>query len=270
MTYQQCSNPSGGGVERPAEPDIDRIRLAAVKLSSVDVRDADTLDDAERRLASLFGSALQRDRFLAGRIALRRHAAAVAGAGAGDLRADYVCRECTRDDHVHGMPRYQTGPSRPAVLASLSRAGDWCLLAATADEQVLGVGVDLEDSTAASFEGFGPVALSAREGEHLERVEPALRASFQTVLWTRKEAVLKALGRGLSVVDPSLVDVAGPVPLLPDFLQEPGVPLVTGVPSSADREGGRRRWMVDAVNPGSVGLPDSFSAAVAVLMKPHS
>jgi 4'-phosphopantetheinyl transferase len=271
MTCQQCSNPSGGGVERPAEPDIDRILLAAVMLSGVDLRQAGTLDDGERQRAASFGSELQRDRFLAGRIALRRQAAKAAGVGAGELQADYDCRECTRNDHVHGTPRYQAGPSGPTVLASLSRAGDWCLLAATTDEQVLGVGVDLEGSTAAGFEGFGAVALSEREREYLQSVEPALRPRVQTLLWTRKEAVLKALGRGLSVVDPSLVDVAGPVPLLPDFLQAaPAQPLVTGVPLVAGQEGGPHRWLVDAVEPGSVGLPDSFTAAVAVLMKPHS
>jgi len=263
MTYQQRSDPSGDGVQMPADPDISRLLLAAVNLSAVDLGQSDTLEENERQRAASFGSGIQRDRFLAGRIALRRHAAEAAGTGAGALRADYVCRECTRDDHVHGMPRYQAGPSGQTVLASLSRAGDWCLVAATTDEQVLGVGVDLEGSTAAGFDGFGQVALSARERELLKSVEPALRPGLQTRLWTRKEAVLKALGRGLAAIDPSLVDVAGPVPLLPAFLQDPGVPVV------GDRDGGCRRWLVEAVNPGSVGLPDSFTAVVALVMQPR-
>jgi 4'-phosphopantetheinyl transferase len=270
MTHQPSSNPPGGSVERPAGPDIDRILLAAVKLSSVDLGQAGTLDDGERLRAASFRPELQRDRFLAGRIALRRHAATAAGVGAGALQADYVCRECARDDHVHGTPRYQAGPSGPTVLASLSRADDWCLLAATTDEQVLGVGVDLEGSTAAGFDGFGAVALSEREREHLQRAEPALRPRVQTLLWTRKEAVLKALGRGLAVVDPSLVDVAGPVPLLPGFLRAPAGPLLAAVPLVEGQEGDRHRWLVDAVEPDSVGLPDSFTAAVAVLLKPRS
>lgn len=169
---------------------------------------------------------------------------------------------------MHGMPRYQAGPSGPAVLASLSRAGDWCLLAATTDERVLGVGVDLEGSTAAGFDGFGLVALSEREREHLQRVEPALRPRFQTLLWTRKEAVLKALGRGLAAVDPALVDVAGPVPLLPGFLQAPAPPLVTGVPLAGGQEGSGQRWLVDAVDPESVGLPHSFMVAIALARTP--
>ncbi|PNH79352.1 4'-phosphopantetheinyl transferase superfamily protein [Arthrobacter sp. AFG20] len=251
-----------------ASPGSDRVLLAAVKLSGVDLRQAATLDDGERQRAASFGSGIQRDRFLAGRIALRRHAAETAGMGAAELRANYVCRECTRDDRVHGMPRYQAAPSGPAVLASLSRAGDWCLLAATTDERVLGVGVDLESCTAAGFDGFGLVALTEREREHLQRVEPALRPRVQTLLWTRKEAVLKALGRGLAVVDPALVDVAGSVPLLPGFLQAPAAASVTDVPPAGGQEGGGHRWLVDAVNPGSVGLPDSLTAAIALQRVP--
>ncbi|MFE4541215.1 4'-phosphopantetheinyl transferase family protein [Arthrobacter sp. NPDC056727] len=286
MTYQQCSNTSGGGVERAAEPGVEdqgvqRILLAAVQLSGVDLRQAGTLDVAEQRLASSFPSGIHRDRFLAGRIALRRHAAEAAGVSADALQADYICRECARDDHVHGMPRYRAGPSGPTILASLSRAEDWCLLAATTDQQVLGVGVDLEGSAAAAFDGFGEVALSERERHHVRGVEPALRPGTQARLWTRKEAVLKAVGRGLAVVDPGLVDVAGPVPLLPAFMEAqadwlaqadgpaPAGRLTTGMPLVGGQEGGHHRWLVDAVDPAAVGLPDSFTAAVAVLLKPR-
>lgn len=270
MTRQESSNPSGAGVKRPPQPDVQRVRLAAVRLSSVDLRQADFLDDAERRLAWTFATQVQRERFLAGRIAIRRHAADAAGVDVRDLQADYVCRECTRDDHVHGMPRYQAGPQKVTVLASLSRAEDWCLLAASTDGQVLGVGVDLESGVAAGFEGFGQVALSVREREERQKVEPELQPAFQTRLWTRKEAVLKALGRGLAVVDPALVDVAGPVPLLPGHVAGTGGPLMTAVPPAGGREGGRHRWVVDAVEPGSVGLPNSFTAAVALVVKTRS
>jgi 4'-phosphopantetheinyl transferase len=257
MTYQRFSNPSGGGVERPAGQGIeqegtDRILLAAVQLSGVDLRLAGTLDIAEQRLASSFRPGIHRDRFLAGRIALRRHAAEAAGVTAGALQADFVCRECTKDDHIHGMPRYRVDPPGPTVLASLTRAEDWCLLAATVDEQVLGLGVDLEATSAAGFDGFGGVALSDRERQHLEGAEPALRPRLQTLLWTRKEAVLKALGRGLAAVDPSLVDVAGPIPLL------------------RGHDSGPHRWLLSRVDTGRVGLPDSFTASLAVILKPDS
>lgn len=249
---------------------MDRILLAAVKLSAVDLRQAGLLDDAEQRLALSFSSGIHRNRFLAGRIALRGHAAAAAGVSAGELRADYICRECTKNDHVHGMPRYDAVQSGQVVLASLSRAEDWCLLAATVDEQVLGVGVDLESGTAAGFDGFGQVALSAREREELQKVEPTLQPGFQTRLWTRKEAVLKALGTGLAVVDPAHVDVAGAVPLLPGHVAGTGGSRMTAGPPVGRRKGGRPRWVVGAVDPVSVGLPPSFTAALALVVKPHS
>jgi 4'-phosphopantetheinyl transferase len=235
-------------VGKLAEPSIGKAMLAAVRLSAVDLGQAHTLDDAERQLAAAFRSAGQRDRFLAGRIALRLHAANVAGASPGSLQADYVCRNCMREDRAHGMPLYRAGPGRLPVRASLSRSGDWCLLAATTDEQVLGVGVDLESRASADFEGFEAVAMTAREREYLQTVAPPLRSFRQTQLWTRKEAVLKALGTGL-IIDPALVDVAGAVPLVPG------------------RRHGSEGWLVEDLSPGSVGLPDDCFAVMALLLK---
>lgn len=222
--------------------------LAAVKLSDIDLEQLHTLDGAERQLAGTFGSTTQRDRFLAGRLALRFHAAGVAGVDPGSLHADYVCPNCRGTDRAHGAPRYRAGVHGPWVQASLSRSGDWCLLAAVVNEQVCGVGVDLESCASADFEGFEAVAMTAREREYLQEVPVSQRALFQTVLWTRKEAVLKALGSGLSL-DPSLVDVAGVVPLLPGWMSGSG------------------RWVAEDVDPGPLGLADDAVAAMAVVLK---
>ncbi|MFF1252949.1 4'-phosphopantetheinyl transferase family protein [Pseudarthrobacter sp. NPDC058329] len=221
--------------------------LAAVKLSEVDLDQLHVLDDAERQLAAKFGSTVHRDRFLAGRMALRFHVADVAGVEPGSLHADYLCRSCGDEDRVHGAPRYRARAGGPWILASLSKSGDWCLMAAAANNQVRGVGVDLESSASANFDGFGAVAMTARERNQLQEVPAAQRPLFQTVLWTRKEAVLKALGSGL-FVDPSLVDVAGPVPLLPERMSGPG------------------RWVVEDVDPGPLGLADDCVAAMAVVL----
>jgi 4'-phosphopantetheinyl transferase len=234
-------------VGKLAEPSIGRAMLAAVRLSAVDLRQTHTLDGAERQLAAAFRSSGQRDRFLAGRIALRLHAADVAGVSPGSLQADYVCPNCMRGDRAHGMPLYRAGPDTLPVRASLSRSGDWCLLAATSDKQVLGVGVDLESRASADFEGFQGVALTVREREYLQGVAPQRRSHCQTHLWTRKEAVLKAMGTGL-MIDPALVDVAGAAPQVP----------------------GRRRserWLLEDLNPGSLGLPDTSLAVVALLIQ---
>lgn len=235
----------GGRVGEASEMDGGKPVLAAVKLPDVDLEQVHLLDGAERQMAGEFGSTRQRDKFLAGRIALRFHVAEVAGVDPGSLHADYLCRNCRGEDRAHGAPRYRVGANGPWVQASLSRSGDWCLMAAVLNGQVYGVGVDLECSAAANFEGFGDVAMTPREHEYLEKVTASQRSLVQTVLWTRKEAVLKALGRGLSL-DPTLVDVAGVVPLLPGWMSGP------------------ERWVVEEVHPGPLGLADDGVAAMAV------
>jgi 4'-phosphopantetheinyl transferase len=239
---------SGGFVSNSSESGSSKPVLAAVKLSDVDLGQVHTLDGAERQLALKFSSPMQRDRFLAGRIALRFHVARVAGVNPDSLYADYVCGRCSSEDRAHGAPRYRTRADGLLVQASLSRSRDWCLMAAMVDELVLGVGVDLECSISAGFEGFGVVAMTAGEREYIQRLPLSLRPLIQTVMWTRKEAVLKALGQGLSL-DPSLVDVAGVVPLGPWWTS------------------GSEQWVVEDVNPSPLGLPNNSIAAKALLLK---
>lgn len=232
---------------KSSEPDRSKPMLAAVWLRDVDVGQVHILDAAERRLASRFSTPAQRDRFLAGRIALRFHVAEVAGVDPGSLYADYLCGGCGSSDRAHGAPRYRTGADGLLVQASLSRSGDWCLMAAVVDEMILGVGVDLECCASAGFGGFEAVAMTASEREYIQRLPPSQTPLLQTALWTRKEAVLKALGTGLAL-DPSLVDVAGLVPLLPGWASGSG------------------RWVVEDVNPGRLGLPHTGVAAMALLL----
>lgn len=237
----------GGLVGKSSESGSSKPMLAAVRLSDVDVGQVHILDRAERQRALRFSTAAQRDGFLAGRIALRLHVAEVAGVDLGSLYADYLCGGCGSSDRAHGAPRYRTDADGLLVRASLSRSGNWCLMAAVADEMVLGVGVDLECGASAGFRGFEAVAMTADEREYIQQLPPSQRPLLQTVLWTRKEAVLKALGTGLAL-DPSLVDVAGVVPLLPG------------------RASGSGRWVVEDLNPGRLGLPHTGVAAMALLL----
>jgi 4'-phosphopantetheinyl transferase len=226
-----------------------RLSLAAVRLSDVDLGLADTLDDSELARADTFSSPALRDRFVAGRIALRLHISALTGDSPRSLTAHYSCPSCSnRNDQGHGLPGYRV-PSRTSPLrVSLSRSGDWCLVAASLDERVAGLGVDLQAISSADFDGFESVAMTANERETLQNVPDARKAGFRTRLWVRKEAVLKALGTGLAE-DPSRVDVAGPIPR------------VLGEPAPSEQ------WHLKDISPAVVGLPEDFTASYALLLR---
>jgi 4'-phosphopantetheinyl transferase len=77
---------------------------------------------------------------------------------------------------------------------SISYADTLCVVALSTAGPV---GVDVERAGAAAFDGFAEVA-----GEENDGADSASNA----VMWTRKESLLKAVGRGLDV-DPRLVQV---------------------------------------------------------------
>ena len=225
------------------------LSLAAVRLSDVDLGLADTLDGSELARADTFSSPALRDRFVAGRIALRLHISALTGDSPGSLAAHYSCPSCSNSDSQgHGIPGYRV-PSRTSPLrVSLSRSGDWCLLAASLDGRIAGLGVDIEATSSADFDGFESVAMTANELEKLQDMPDSRKAAFRTRLWVRKEAVLKALGTGLAE-DPSRVDVAGPIPQ------------VLGGPAPSEQ------WHLEDISPAVVGLPEDFTASYALLIR---
>lgn len=144
-----------------------------------------------------------------------RHALAVAqllvllsGSAAGEpLLRELLTVATGRPDHEHVLVRRCSrcgGPhGRPvaegtALHVSNSRSGGIGAAAAT----VAGaVGIDLQEQAATTFAGFAEVALAPGE----RAAGPAQRART----WARKEAVLKALGLGLTV-DPRDLVLTGP------------------------------------------------------------
>lgn len=236
-------------MEPVADPIVGGVSLTATRLSDVDLRLVGLLDEAERRMAAGFSSA-QRDRFLSGRILLRLHAAKLGGAARGSLRADYYCPTCgTQGNNVHGIPRYKLSRQGFSVRLSLSRAENWCLLAGSAEANIIRLGVDVQEVSSTNFEGFETVALTSVERNLVRQATTSTRVALMARLWVRKEAVLKALGCGL-VVDPSTVDVSGSAPVIRGQSVTPN------------------DWLIADMHPTAVGLPDKYVAALALLRAP--
>ena len=105
------------------------------------------------------------------------------------------CASCGSTEH--GRPSLARTPGVWVPEVSISRAPGLTVVALTRAGRV---GVDVERSAAASFPGFDAVA--AHEHEAPDDVEA------RTVLWVRKESLLKATGRGLAV-DPRRIRLTG-------------------------------------------------------------
>jgi 4'-phosphopantetheinyl transferase len=121
------------------------------------------------------------------------------------LSFDRTCTHC--GDQRHGKPVVEiTGPG---LDFSLSHAGGLAVVAIS-DRAV---GVDVEDATA----GEQPLAPALTERERAT----CLSYSDFARLWTRKEAVLKAVGKGLAI-HPGRIEVLGSTLLaLPEELGRP-------------------------------------------------
>lgn len=94
---------------------------------------------------------------------------------------------------------------------SLSHAGDWAALSICAGETS---GIDIEQQPArVRLAEMVEVVCTPAEAAQVMALDAAAREQALLVLWTRKEALLKAFGVGLGV-DPARFDVAaaGPVP----------------------------------------------------------
>lgn len=165
---------------------------------------------------------------------LIREATSLTRRDSPELRLSHLCPACGSAEH--GRPLLTVaGEPGPGPSLSLSRTGRLTVVAVSGAGPV---GVDVEADRAADFPGFRRVAL--HPGEH--------STARDTVLWVRKESVLKATGHGLRV-DPSRVRVTAPGE--PAALVEWNGP---GAPSTA--------WLYDVETaPGHV-------AAVTVLA-PH-
>ncbi|TFV63994.1 4'-phosphopantetheinyl transferase superfamily protein [Geodermatophilus sp. DF01-2] len=158
----------------------------------------------ELRRADGFHRPADRRRQVVGAALLRVVAAAFLGRHPASVP---IRRRCDRCGGPHGRPRVA---GSPWLQLSLAHAGNWAVVAAAADTAV---GVDVERLPA----GVPPaevLAVATGPGEDAWRAEPVdgdgadLEERALTV-WTRKEAVLKAVGVGLAA-RPASLRLSGP------------------------------------------------------------
>lgn len=136
------------------------------------------LDPAERERLDRFRRAADRARYLAAHALGRLVLAEATGTAPAELAFDRTCR-CGAQ---HGKPTLPGGPQ-----FSLTHAGDLVGLAVHDDP----VGVDVEQ--------VRPLTDLAAMAEHVcSPAEAVADADAFFTLWTRKEALLKATGDGLS------------------------------------------------------------------------
>lgn len=168
------------------------LRGAAV-LPPATVRElARTLDDDERRRAAELSRDVDRARFVVAHVALRRFLA----------RAVAVPPEVLRFAHGRfGKPRLVDG----AVAFSLAHSETVAVLACGDRE----LGVDVEDTSRTLDVNLVSAHACSPAEQRLIAAAPDARAQREQLLtlWARKEALLKAVGVGLSR-DPRTIDVA--------------------------------------------------------------
>jgi 4'-phosphopantetheinyl transferase len=146
------------------------------------------LSAAERERAGRLVAPAHRGAFIAGRAFLRRVLACHARVAPGEI---------VFETGASGKPRLGAGQASGAIAFSFSRTRGLALVGVTAGAPF---GVDVEEVRA--FDDFLAVARRFfAPGEHraLCRLPPPARLRGFFECWTRKEAVVKALGVGLSV-----------------------------------------------------------------------
>jgi len=169
--------------------------------ASVDV--ARLFDDAERAQLARLRRPTDRLAFVTGHSLLRRMLAEQAGVPPDEVRLGYRCLAC---GGAHGKPAVVTPTGYHVSLAHT--AG--CVAVAVT---TLGpIGIDVEPAGAVTFDGFPDVALAEHERTAVGRLNAEERPRALTMLWVRKEAVLKATGHGMLMAPSNVVVSCPPTP----------------------------------------------------------
>jgi 4'-phosphopantetheinyl transferase len=143
----------------------------------------------EQLRAGRFKFIRDRQRYEAGRGLLRLLLGSYVGLEPGALQFEYG---------ASGKPMLAPGPGQ-GLQFNLSHSDRWALLATTAHAAI---GVDIEAvRSAQDHEEVARQSFSARERQLLLQLPEASRAEAFTACWAQKEALIKALGAGLGMIE---------------------------------------------------------------------
>ncbi|WIY05394.1 4'-phosphopantetheinyl transferase superfamily protein [Amycolatopsis mongoliensis] len=147
------------------------------------------LDEVEQGRFDAYRQDADKRRFLTGRVLAKTVAAERLGLAVEAVKFDATCEDCGKP---HGRPRI---PGADLTL-SISHSGELIGVAATPS---VPVGLDVETAGRKADDGLIEYALSPAEAAHLTGLSDAEKAAAFFVYWTRKEAVMKATGKGLRI-----------------------------------------------------------------------
>ncbi|WP_323961648.1 4'-phosphopantetheinyl transferase superfamily protein [Arthrobacter sp. JZ12] len=177
------------------------MEIHAVRLDGHPVEE---LDDGERVRGGMLVDPAVRHRFLAGRSWLRGLVSRASGEPAGRLVSRSVCPACAEDNH--GRPGFFVGSKEVPVSVSLSRSGGWAVAVLDRSGAQQSLGIDLEQIDRFEGNGLDLDIFTPAERAAVRAADEDRRPDVRAVLWSRKEAVLKAAGTGL-LIEPGEVDV---------------------------------------------------------------
>lgn len=270
----------------PAEPVVileDRVqvwvaRFPAGRLDGA-LREAlaTELDDGTRARLERFRTIEDRDRGLAAHALLRRLLGSAVGEQPAQLLIAKWCAECRTAEH--GKPFLSGWGEFPPVQFNVSHAGDLVAVALAGPAQPIGVDVESR-SRPVNWEALRRSVFARPEWEATAASPDPARARADA--WSRKEACVKATGRGLATPLRNVVITTQPAqPAQPIQPARPPGPAFwrARIEESADRvldtEAGRPQgpavhelagWDIAA----AAGVDDGYAAAVAVLGDPAS
>jgi 4'-phosphopantetheinyl transferase len=185
-----------------------------------------TLAPPERERAERFHFPKHRDRWIVARGVLRAVLGGYLGRAAAALEFDY---------NTHGKPALRPRPGDPDLRFNLSHSEGLALYGVSLNREI---GADVE----ALRRDFGTAEIAERffspaERSALRALPPDQQCDAFFACWTRKEAYIKARGRGLSLpLDAFDVSLA------------PGEP--AALLATRDDPAQRDRWSVRALDPG--------------------